>query len=134
MKEETKELVATIMRNGINSIFENAAQYIGQIESILEVTKGAQAKNVFSATFENISKSSSKLKELVINIKAEVDEMIEAGLIVTDQKERIVKNCDDCIESIDEMNGKIAALLAEPEAQKAEDADVAGETEKKEGE
>lgn len=134
MKEETKELVATIMRNGINSIFENAAQYIGQIEAILEVTEGAQAKNVFSATFENISKSSSKLKELVINIKAEVGEMIEAGLIVTDQKERIVKNCDACIESIDEMNGKIATLLAEPETQKAEDAGVAGETEKKEGE
>lgn len=131
MKEETKELVATIMRNGINSIFENAAQYIGQIEAILEVTKG---KNVFSVTFENISKSSSKLKELVINIKAGVDEMIEAGLIVTDHKERIVKNCDDCIESVDELHAKITALLAEPEAQKAEDADVAGETEKKEGE
>src|SRR5574343_589335 len=101
MKEETKELVATIMRNGIISIFENAAQYIGQIEVILEITKGAQAKNVFSATFENISKSSSKLKELVINTKTEVDEMIEAGLVAANQKERIVKNCDDCIESVD---------------------------------
>lgn len=134
MKEETKELVATIVRNGINSIFENAAQYVGQIEAVLEVAKGAQAKTVFSATFENISKSSSKLKELVINIKAGVDEMIEAGLIVADQKERIVENCDDCIEAVDEMNGKIAVLLAEPEAQKVEDTGVVGETEKKEGE
>ena len=134
MKEETKELVATIVRNGIDSIFENAAQDIGQIETILEVTKGAQAKTVFSTTFENISKSSSKLKELVTNIKAGVDELITEGLVPEIAKERIIKNCDDCIESIDEMNGKISALLAEPEAQKAEDAGVAGETEKKEGE
>lgn len=134
MKEEPKELVATLMRNGINSIFANAAQYIGQMEAILEVTKGAQAKTVFSATFENISKSSSKLKELVIDIKTGVDEMIEAGLVAANQKERIIKNCDDCIESVDEMNDKIAALLAEPKGEKTEDAGIAGETEKKEGE
>ena len=134
MKEETKKMAVVIMRNGINSIFENAAQDIGQIETILEVTKGAQAKTVFSTTFENISKSSSKLKELVTNIKAGVDELIAEGLVPEEAKERIIKNCDDCIESIDEMNGKIAALLAEPEAQKAEDAGAAGETEKKEGE
>lgn len=134
MKEETKKMALVIMCNGINALFTKAARFIGNIENVLEITEGTQAKTVFSATFENITKSSSKLKELVIDIKTGVDEMIEAGLIAAAQKERIIKNCDDCAESIDEVQNKIAALLAEPEGEKTEDAVIAGETEKKEGE